>query len=325
MATTIALAASPTEQDVAQHPRVFACWRVLCLDAVRTQGLPEDNNTVLLGQLQDFAAKVGNGSFDPTWCTQPLTFAHLVQLFAQVDCPPDNCLALAAPDASLQLCPRTIHRRTLGVADVRVEVVYCGICHTDIDCLTGEWASGSWFPQVAGHEVIGIVTAVGEEVDSVRVGQAVGVGFLCNTCGTCSHCTTKGAQFCARRVFTMNCRDWDGSITNGGFSSFMVVHQRCVLRIPPTLSLSAAAPLLCAGVTTYSAIKLFGVAGEGKHVGVVGLGGLGHLAVRILKAMGTTRVTVLSRSASKQQHALTDLHADGFVLSTDAGAVRVRC
>ena len=318
---TIALAAPPTPEDIAQHPRVFAAWRVLCIDALQKQGAVRDANTVLLGHLREFATAYGNGG-DPT---EPLTFAQLVQLFTNIDCPPDKCTALVAPEASLQLVPRTIGRRALGVADVRVEVVFCGICHTDIDCLMGEWAAGSWFPQVAGHEIVGIVTGVGEEVSSVQIGDAVGVGFMCRTCGTCSHCNdqTKGSQFCARRVYTFNAQDWDGSITHGGFSSFIVVHERCVLHIPAALSLPAAAPLLCAGITTYSAIKRFDVAGEGKHVGVVGLGGLGHLAVRILKAMGT-RVTVLSRSASKRDHALSGLHADAFVLSTDAVALQVR-
>lgn len=303
---TIALSAPPTEEDIGQHPRVFAAWRVMCIDAMRLGGVQQEN-TVLVDHL---AKRSGTSSFDPT---QPLTFARLVDLLAAIDRPPDSCAALAASDASLQLAQTTITRRPLGPSDVRVEIAFCGICHTDIDCLTGEWAAGAWYPQVAGHEVVGIATAVGPDVTTVRVGDAVGVGFLCRTCGTCDHCTHNGDQFCSRRVYTFNARDWDGSITAGGFSSFIVVQERLVLHIPPTLPLPAAAPLLCAGVTTYSAIKRFGVAG--KHVGVVGLGGLGHLAVRILKATGST-VTVLSRSESKREHALR-MGADAFVLSSN--------
>lgn len=311
MAATVTLTTPPAADDIASHPRVYAAWRVLCIDAMRLHGMP-DNNTVLLEQLQ---ACSGAPIIKPL-----TTFADVVELLAKLDLPPDTCTALVAQDASLQLVESTITRRALGPADVRVETVYCGICHTDVDCLTGEWAAGAWFPQVAGHEVVGIVTAVGSDVTAVRVGDAVGVGFMCRICGTCSHCTARGSQFCSRRVYTFNARDWDGSITAGGFSSHMVVHERCVLRIPASLPLPATAPLLCAGITTFSAIKHFDVAGEGKHVGVVGLGGLGHLAVRILKAMGT-RVTVVSRSASKREHALKELCADSFVLSAEMHTV----
>ncbi len=272
----------PALEEITQYPRTYAAWRVLCINAAR-ESPSSDGQHALEQHLQAFAQQRG-ATFSISQST--ITFQDLVQAF-NLDINPNTCTALLAHDASLTLTPSTITRRALGVLDVRIEIVYCGICHTDIDCLTGTWAAGAYFPQVAGHEIVGIVTAVGAEVSSVTIGQAVGVGFMCRTCGSCDCCTQQRDQFCARRVYTFNARDWDGQVTHGGFSTYIVVQERCVLTIPVQVPLPNVAPLLCAGITTYSAIKHFGLTnGSNAHVGVVGLGGLGHLAVRICKALG---------------------------------------
>jgi len=215
--------------------------------------------------------------------------------------------AYAAPAAGEPLVSTTIRRRQVGASDVLIEVKYAGICHSDIHTVRGEWGP-KVYPLVPGHEIAGIVAEVGSGVTKFKVGDRVGVGCMVNSCGECVNCRNGDEQYCLNgTVFTYGSTDRDGSITQGGYSTHIVVDAGFVLSIPDTIDLAAAAPLLCAGITTYSPLRHWG-AGPGTKVGVVGLGGLGHVAVKIAHALGA-EVTVLSQSLKKQE--------DGFRLGAD--------
>jgi uncharacterized zinc-type alcohol dehydrogenase-like protein len=210
--------------------------------------------------------------------------------------------ALSAASASAPLQSTTIERRALGEQDVLIDIRFCGICHSDIHQVKNEWG-GSLFPMVPGHEIAGVVAAVGEGVSRFAVGDRVGVGCLVDSCGECEQCRAGEEQFCLKRaVPTYNGRDYDGEPTFGGYSQQIVVTERFVVRIPDSLELQDAAPLLCAGITTYVPLKHWKV-GEGTKVAVIGMGGLGHVAVQIAAAMGA-EVTVLSQTLSKQEDGL---------------------
>jgi alcohol dehydrogenase (NADP+) len=210
--------------------------------------------------------------------------------------------ALSAPSAGAPFDTTTIPRRDLGEHDVLIEIKFCGICHSDIHQIKDEWG-GSIFPMVPGHEIAGIVAEVGSGVQKFSSGDRVGVGCLVDSCGECEYCKAGEEQFCTKgAVPTYNGREYDGEPTFGGYSQQVVVDERFVVTIPDGLELQVAAPLLCAGITTYSPLKRW-KAGEGMKVAVVGMGGLGHVAVKIAAAMGA-EVTVLSQSLSKQEDGL---------------------
>jgi uncharacterized zinc-type alcohol dehydrogenase-like protein len=210
--------------------------------------------------------------------------------------------ALSAPSAGAPFDTTTIARRELGEHDVLIEIKFCGICHSDIHQIKDEWG-GSIFPMVPGHEIAGIVAEVGSGVQKLSPGERVGVGCLVDSCGECEYCEAGEEQFCTKgAVPTYNGREYDGEPTFGGYSQQVVVDERFVVTIPDGLDLQVAAPLLCAGITTYSPLKRWH-AGEGMKVAVVGMGGLGHVAVKIAAAMGA-EVTVLSQSLSKQEDGL---------------------
>jgi alcohol dehydrogenase (NADP+) len=210
--------------------------------------------------------------------------------------------ALSAPSAGAPFDTTTIARRDLGEHDVLIEIKFCGICHSDIHQVKDEWG-GSIFPMVPGHEIAGIVAEVGSGVAKLAPGDRVGVGCLVDSCGECEYCKAGEEQFCTKgAVPTYNGREYDGEPTFGGYSQQVVVDERFVVTIPDSLELQVAAPLLCAGITTYSPLKRW-QAGEGKKVAIVGMGGLGHVAVKIAAAMGA-EVTVLSQSLSKQEDGL---------------------
>ncbi len=210
--------------------------------------------------------------------------------------------ALSAPSAGAPLDATTIQRREPGEADVVIDIKFCGICHSDIHQVKDEWG-GSIFPMVPGHEIAGVVSAVGAGVEKFSVGDRVGVGCLVDSCGECEYCQAGEEQFCVKRaVPTYNGRGYDGEPTYGGYSQKVVVDERFVVRIPDSLELDDAAPLLCAGITTYVPLKHWKV-GEGTKIAIVGMGGLGHVAVQIAAAMGA-EVTVLSQSLSKQEDGL---------------------
>ena len=205
----------------------------------------------------------------------------------------------AAPAVGAPLAPFEFERRELRPRDVGIEIKFCGICHSDIHQVRDEWG-GSTFPMVPGHEIAGVVSDVGSDVTKFKVGDRVGVGCMVDSCGECDACKRGLEQYCAKgNVPTYNGADKeDGSPTYGGYSNRIVVTEDFVLRIPDALPLDKAAPLLCAGITTYSPLRHWS-AGPGKKVGVIGMGGLGHMAVKIANAMGA-EVTVLSQTLSKQ-------------------------
>lgn len=210
--------------------------------------------------------------------------------------------ALSADSAGAPLNPTTIDRRELGPHDVRIDIRYCGICHSDIHQVKNEWGITK-FPIVPGHEIAGVVAAVGSGVEGFAAGDRVGVGCLVDSCGECEYCLIGEEEFCTRpSVQTYNDTGYDGEITYGGYSTQIVVTDRFVLRIPDALKLEHAAPLLCAGITTYTPLRVWGV-GEGTRVAVVGMGGLGHVAVKLAVAMGA-EVTVLSQSLAKREDGL---------------------
>jgi uncharacterized zinc-type alcohol dehydrogenase-like protein len=206
--------------------------------------------------------------------------------------------ALQAPSAKAPLEPTTIERRALGATDVAIDVKFCGICHSDIHQVDADWGRGL-FPMVPGHEIAGLVTAVGSDVSRFAEGDRVGVGCFVDSCGECEWCVAGEEQFCRKGVVaTYNGTGYDGAPTLGGYSTHIVVDERFVLRIPDALELDAAAPLLCAGITMYNPLKRWG-AGPGKQVAIVGMGGLGHVGVQLAAALGA-EVTVLSQTLSKE-------------------------
>jgi len=207
--------------------------------------------------------------------------------------------AYAAPSATDPLVPTTIERRDVGAKDVLIAIRYAGICHSDIHTVRGEWGEVT-YPLTVGHEIVGEVTEIGTGVTKHAVGDRVGVGCMVNSCRECVNCQAGEEQYCLKgNVGTYAAVDRDGSITQGGYSTHVVVDEDFVLRVPEPIPYEAAAPLLCAGITTYSPLSHWKV-GPGSRVAVVGLGGLGHMAVKIAHAMGA-EVTVLSQSLRKQE------------------------
>lgn len=225
-----------------------------------------------------------------------------------------NTKSYAAPAPKAPLGPFSFDRRSPGDFDVSIGIKYCGICHSDIHQVREEWGSAI-FPMVPGHEIAGVVMAVGGKVTKFAVGQHVGVGCFVDSCRTCVECTKGLEQYCATKtVYTYNSTDQEGQPTYGGYSDRMVVNEDYVLRIPDQLPLDAAAPLLCAGITLYSPLKRWG-AGPGRKVAILGLGGLGHMGVKLAHAMGA-EVTVLSQSLKKQADG-SRLGADHFYATSD--------
>jgi uncharacterized zinc-type alcohol dehydrogenase-like protein len=223
-----------------------------------------------------------------------------------------NAYAAASADARLE--PVTIVRRDLGPRDVLIEIAYAGICHSDIHTVREEWGPVV-HPLVVGHEIVGVVAEVGAEVTTHAVGDRVGVGCMVGSCRECENCLAGEEQHCLTgNTGTYGSVDVDGTITQGGYSTHIVVDEHFVLRVPESLDYAAVAPLLCAGITTYSPLRHWN-AGPGTKVAVVGLGGLGHMAVKLAHAMGA-HVTVLSRSLSKSADA-AELGADAYFATED--------
>lgn len=210
--------------------------------------------------------------------------------------------ALAATSPTDPLTRTTITRRPVGTHDVRLDIHYVGICHSDIHTVRAEWGQVN-YPVVPGHEIAGVVTEVGSDVSRFKVGDRVGVGCFVDSCRECARCRAGEEQYCSvGMVGTYNSVDRDGTTTQGGYSGAIVVDENYVLRVPDAIPLDRAAPLLCAGITTYSPLRHW-KAGDGTRVAVIGLGGLGHLAVKLAVAMGA-EVTVLSQSLKKMEDGL---------------------
>ena len=221
----------------------------------------------------------------------------------------------AAQSATVPLAPFTITRRDNKPHDVQIEILFCGVCHSDLHMARNEWGNTT-FPIVPGHEIVGRVTAVGDHVKKFKVGDLAGIGCLVDSCRECENCKDGLEQYCAEgAVFSYNSPERDGSgTTYGGYSKSIVAHEDFVVRIADNQPLEGVAPLLCAGITTYSPLRHWKV-GKGTRVGILGLGGLGHMAVKLAVSMGA-EVTMLSHTASKEKDAKR-LGAHKFVLTSD--------
>ncbi len=233
-----------------------------------------------------------------------------------------NAKAYAAASPTSPLAYTTIERRDPNEQDVQIEILFCGVCHSDLHMVRNEWSSlmSTPYPLVPGHETVGRVTKVGSAVTKYKSGDLVGVGCMVDSDGTCPDCKEGLEQFCPNQVLTYASPDKHlGGVTHGGYSESVVVDQRFVLRIPANLDPAAAAPLLCAGITTWSPLRHWGVT-KGKKVGVVGLGGLGHMGVKFAHALGA-HVVVFTTSPNKKAGALR-LGADEVVVSTNAGEMQ---
>ncbi|MEG4231414.1 NAD(P)-dependent alcohol dehydrogenase [Microcoleus sp. Pol11C3] len=228
-----------------------------------------------------------------------------------------NAKAYSAASATSPLASDTIARRDPTEHDVQIEILFCGICHSDLHMVRNEWGGGTVYPIVPGHEMVGRVTQVGSAVTKYKPGDLAGVGCMVDSDGTCPQCKANLEQFCPNLTLTYNSPDKHKTapVTYGGYSDSIVVDERFVLRVPTNLDLPGVAPLLCAGITTYSPLRHWGVT-EGKKVGVVGLGGLGHMGVKFARAFGA-HVVVFTTSPGKTEDALR-LGAHEVVVSRNA-------
>ncbi|NBO49338.1 MAG: NAD(P)-dependent alcohol dehydrogenase [Chitinophagia bacterium] len=229
--------------------------------------------------------------------------------------------AYAAQDSKAALAPLSIERRALNANDVQVEIHYCGVCHSDIHTARNEWG-GTVYPVVPGHEIVGIVKGIGSAVTKFKVGQTVGVGVMVDSCRVCPNCKSNFEQYCQEGMTgTYNAleRNGSGKRTMGGYSAEIITDENYVLNVQEKENLAGVAPLLCAGITTYSPLKFANVK-KGTKVAVVGLGGLGHMAVKFAVAFGA-EVTVISTSPSKVAEA-NKLGAHHFILAKDADALK---
>jgi len=222
--------------------------------------------------------------------------------------------AYAAQSAATPLAPFNFERRDVGVNDVQIEILYCGVCHSDIHQARNEWG-GSIFPMVPGHEIVGRITQIGNDVKNFTVGELAGVGCFVDSCRVCPSCLANQEQYCdTGMIATYNGRDKEGNPTYGGYSTQIVVDEKYTLHIAESLPIEGVAPLLCAGITTYSPLRYWNI-GKKHKVAIVGLGGLGHMGVKFAASFGAD-VTVLSTSKSKEQDAL-NLGAHRFAVTTN--------
>ena len=232
---------------------------------------------------------------------------------------PTTVAALSAPQASASFETIDLERRDLRPNDVRIDIRYAGICHSDIHQARDEWGQGI-FPMTPGHEILGTVAEVGSDVSDHQVGDVVGVGCFVDSCLECAACKDGEEQFCEKGVVqTYSSKGYDDEVTQGGYSQQVVVRSHFVVKIPDGVDLAGTTPLLCAGITTYAPLKRHGV-GPGTRVGVIGMGGLGHVAVKIAAAMGAD-VTVLSRTDAKKDDGL-EFGAKAYVATEDKGVFK---
>ncbi|WP_025870347.1 NAD(P)-dependent alcohol dehydrogenase [Methylobacillus glycogenes] len=226
-----------------------------------------------------------------------------------------KAISYAAHDPKSPLAPFAFERREVGAEDVEIEILFCGVCHSDLHQARDEWGN-STFPMVPGHEIVGRVTRVGSAVKKFKAGDLAGVGCLVDSCGGCPDCADGLEQYCNHSVFTYNSPDkHTGKSTYGGYSNLIVVDERFTLKISDKLDLAATAPLLCAGITTYSPLRHWKV-GKGHKVGIVGLGGLGHMGLKFAHAFGAH--TVLFTTSPGKAEDAKRLGADEVVISKDA-------
>jgi len=228
--------------------------------------------------------------------------------------------AYAAQNETSPLAPFTLERRVAGPHDVKIEILYCGVCHSDIHQVRNEWG-GSIFPMVPGHEIVGRIIEIGDHVKNFKVGELAGVGCFVDSCRTCPSCLANEEQYCdsGGMVGTYNARDKEGNPTYGGYSTQIVVDEKYTLHVDDSLPIEGVAPLLCAGITTYSPLRHWNI-GKGHKVAIVGLGGLGHMGVKFAASFGA-EVTVLSSSKSKMNDALA-LGAHHFAVTKDPATMK---
>lgn len=228
-------------------------------------------------------------------------------------------IGYAARSAEAALAPFSFERRKPRGNDVVMEILYCGVCHSDLHSARNDWG-WTTYPNVPGHEIVGRVLGVGPDVQKYKPGDHVAVGCMVDSCQHCDQCHAGEEQFCREGMTqTYNSPDRiDGSMTYGGYAKHLVVREEFVLKVPDSLDLAKVAPLLCAGITTYSPLRTWNV-GPGSRVGVIGMGGLGHMAIKLAAAMGA-HVTVISRSQAKKPDAM-ELGADAFLVSADEKAM----
>jgi uncharacterized zinc-type alcohol dehydrogenase-like protein len=225
----------------------------------------------------------------------------------------------AAPKANIPLEPFKFERREVGPHDIQIEILYCGVCHSDIHQVRDEWG-GSIFPMVPGHEIVGKITKIGDQVTKFKVGETAGVGCFVDSCRHCPSCLAGLEQYCeVGMISTYNSLDKESKPTYGGYSNQIIIDEKYSLHVSDKLPLAGVAPLLCAGITTYSPLREWKI-GKGHKVGIVGLGGLGHMAVKLAASMGA-EVTVLSTSASKKTDA-EKLGAHNFVVVSDPEQIK---
>ncbi|XP_047337796.1 probable cinnamyl alcohol dehydrogenase 1 [Impatiens glandulifera] len=228
----------------------------------------------------------------------------------------EDCLGWAARDSSGLLSPFKFSRRSINTDDVSLDITHCGVCYADV-IWTRNKLGFTKYPIVPGHEIVGIVREIGSSVERFKVGERVAVGTYVDSCRECDYCNDGLEVYCSKgTTLTFDGIDRDGSVTKGGYSTYIVVHERYCFKIPENYPSHLAAPLLCAGITVYSPMIRHKMNQPGKTLGVIGLGGLGHLAVKFGKAFGLN-VTVLSTSISKKEESLNLLGADKFVVSSD--------
>lgn len=227
--------------------------------------------------------------------------------------------AYAAQNSTTPLAPFNFERRDVGPDDVKIDILYCGVCHSDLHQVRNEWG-GSIYPMVPGHEIVGRITEVGSKVKNFTVGDLAGIGCFVDSCRTCPSCLANEEQYCDNgMVGTYNGRDKEGNPTYGGYSTQIVVDEKYTLHVSEKLAIEGVAPLLCAGITTYSPLRHWNI-GKGHKVAVVGLGGLGHMGVKFAVSFGA-EVTVLSTSKSKEQDAL-NLGAHHFEITSEAETMK---
>lgn len=228
--------------------------------------------------------------------------------------------AFGTESADAPLKQMDIQRRTATAKDIEIEILFCGVCHSDLHTARNDWKF-STYPVVPGHEIVGKVTKVGDEVTKLKVGDFAAVGCLVDSCKTCDNCKQDLEQYCSNGwTGTYNSADkYLGGMTFGGYSEKVVVYEDFVLKVPANLDLAATAPLLCAGITTWSPLRHWKV-GKGSKVAVVGLGGLGHMAIKLAKGLGA-EVTLFSRTADKEKDAI-ELGADAVIISTDENQMK---
>ncbi|KAK9073120.1 hypothetical protein SSX86_007443 [Deinandra increscens subsp. villosa] len=228
----------------------------------------------------------------------------------------ENCLGWAARDPSGFLSPYKFNRRDVGVDDISITITHCGVCYADVSW-TRNKQGHSKYPLVPGHEIVGLVKSVGSNVQRFKIGDHIGVGTYVNSCRVCEYCNDGLEVQCSKgAVLTFDGIDTDGTVTKGGYSSHIVVHERYCFKIPQNYPLASAAPLLCAGITVWTPMMGHKMNQPGKSLGVIGLGGLGHMAVKFAKSFGL-KVSVFSTSVSKKDEALNLLKADNFIISSN--------